>query len=355
MSATSVIGGTSPYTYSIDGVNFQTSTDFINISSGAYVLTVRDANSCEFSVNVAINDTPGPNGLTASTTETLCSAANGSITVDAVSGGVAPYTYAVDGGSFQSANSFSDLSAGAHIVSVRDVNGCILSENITINDRAGASDLTFNVTPSTCGNSDGIITIISVIGGTAPNQYSIDGGPFQSGLSFGGLSVGSYAITVRDNNGCQLTENVTVNDTGGPSGLTFTVVRANCGQSDGAITVSSVSGGVAPFEYSLDNITYQSSTAFSALAAGDYGVFVRDSNGCVFIENIAVPSDGPESFDLVANNATCSITNGTVSVTNIQGGTAPYLYSIDGTNFQSSPNFSGLAAGNYTVTIVAVS
>ena len=40
---------------------------------------------------------------------------------------------------------------------------------------------------------------------------------------------------------------------------------------------------------------------------------------------------------------------GSISATG-SGATAPYLFSIDGVNFQASNFFGGLAAGNYTVT-----
>lgn len=41
------IGGAKPYTYSIDGVNFQNSGVFNNLSPGMYVVTIRDANGCQ--------------------------------------------------------------------------------------------------------------------------------------------------------------------------------------------------------------------------------------------------------------------------------------------------------------------
>ena len=39
-------GGTPPYEYSIDLVNFQTSNVFTNLNQGAYIFSVKDANGC---------------------------------------------------------------------------------------------------------------------------------------------------------------------------------------------------------------------------------------------------------------------------------------------------------------------
>lgn len=47
---------------------------------------------------------------------------------------------------------------------------------------------------------------------------------------------------------------------------------------------------------------------------------------------------------------TCN-TSGSVSVT-ASGGTAPYEYSLDGTNFQTTSVFDGLAAGSLTITVM---
>lgn len=46
---------------------------------------------------------------------------------------------------------------------------------------------------------------------------------------------------------------------------------------------------------------------------------------------------------------TCGNDNGEIEVTGTSGGSAPYSYSLDGTNFSASNTFTGLSAGNYTV------
>ncbi|GIV22858.1 MAG: hypothetical protein KatS3mg025_0517 [Bacteroidia bacterium] len=61
------------------------------------------------------------------------------------------------------------------------------------------------------GVSDGSITVNVVAGsGTAPYEYSLNGGPYQASATFTGLSAGSYTVTVRDANGCTISQVVTV-------------------------------------------------------------------------------------------------------------------------------------------------
>src|SRR5207244_1817326 len=51
-----VSGGTSPYTYAIDGVTFGNSGNFSNLAAGSYTITVKDANGCTTTQPVTITE-----------------------------------------------------------------------------------------------------------------------------------------------------------------------------------------------------------------------------------------------------------------------------------------------------------
>ncbi len=57
---------------------------------------------------------------------------NGSITIDGVTGGKQPLSYSIDGTNFSDQTVFENLSAGTYIVTVRDANDCITTQQITI-------------------------------------------------------------------------------------------------------------------------------------------------------------------------------------------------------------------------------
>lgn len=53
-----VVGGTSPFEYSLDGINYQTSNQLTNLFAGQYTVYIRDAFGCEFTKDAAVSQ-PG--------------------------------------------------------------------------------------------------------------------------------------------------------------------------------------------------------------------------------------------------------------------------------------------------------
>ncbi len=86
---------------------------------------------------------------------------------------------------------------------------------------------------------------------------------------------------------------------------------------------------------------------------GNYTLLAIDPiSGCSNTDQVAVISNIAEiSMTAVTNPISCNATDdGIISITSISGGTEPYLFSIDGNNFTSTTEFTGLSAGNYTLT-----
>src|SRR6202000_2411602 len=142
--------------------------------------------------------------------------------------------------------------------------------------QAGAT-VTLATTAASCGNPTGSITA-TVTGGVAPFQYSIDGGAnYQNGNEFDNLAANPYTITVKDANGCISTASTTVTSSAGAT-VTLATTAASCGNPTGSITAT-VTGGVAPFQYSIDGgANYQNSNEFDNLAANPYTITVKDAN-----------------------------------------------------------------------------
>src|SRR5205814_6178256 len=95
-------------------------------------------------------------------TDATCATANGTITIGTVTGGVAPYTYQVDGGGYTGTLVYNNLAAGPHTVDVKDNNGCILSTPVTINNTNGPTAVQITPADATCATANGTITIGTV-------------------------------------------------------------------------------------------------------------------------------------------------------------------------------------------------
>ena len=127
-------GGTSPYTFGIDGGALGGSGTFSGLSAGTYTITVSDDNGCTNDVDYTVNE-PAP--ISASYTSTPSSGSDGSIDLT-VSGGTAPFTFAWTGPSGYTSTDEdpTGLAPGNYTVTITDANGCtfdLTNVNVTSN------------------------------------------------------------------------------------------------------------------------------------------------------------------------------------------------------------------------------
>ena len=106
-------------------------------------------------------------------------------------------------------------------------------------------------------------------------DYSLNGGPFQSSNIFTDVPSGlDHRITVRHTNGCEKLSPDFDIDQIEPLGLLIEEGQLNQ-------IVTSVSGGVAPYEYTVNGEVYGDEDKYFIYSSGDYTVAVTDANGCV--------------------------------------------------------------------------
>jgi gliding motility-associated-like protein len=139
-------GGTSPYSY-VWSDNFIGDTRS-NIAPGPYQITVSDNNNCDTVLNVSFDAPPGIQFALISIDSISCPRyTDGKILIDALGGspGVTiPYTYSLDGITFQNSRLFEDLPAGLYRVYVKDGNGCVRDTLVTIESPV---ELVFSIEP----------------------------------------------------------------------------------------------------------------------------------------------------------------------------------------------------------------
>lgn len=315
----SATGGTSPYQFNLNGGVFQTDPNFLDLPNGTYTVGVQDANGCTdaFTVIVAVNTLSAAIEVSEGIS---CFGANDGQLLVSVGGGTPPYQYSLNGGAFQNDPTFSNLGAGTYSAEVMDADGFSVSSNTVVL----TEPTQLNVTSTT----DGYTMTISSNGGTAPYLYSLNGGAAQQSNVFFPVPAGMHTVSVLDANGCQTSLSVEVD----VELLTANIVaaeNANCaGGSAGSITVEA-SGGVGPYEYSLNGGAFQASGQFTNLDAGTYAVTAKDQGGFTYvIMGVVIVEPQPLNADF-------SLTGTTMTVL-AAGGTSPYEYSFDGGPFSTS-------------------
>ena len=343
------LGGTAPYTYSWTGVGgFTASTSAITgLGSGDYTVVIAEVTGCSFTIpDITIWQALAPvvtnNGGESS------SCGNTGYIILYGSYGVQPYTYSIDGTNYSAGNSFINLPAGTYIGYVKDRGGCVSTKpNIIVTQAPPIVVTSYSRAATSCANN-GSIELYRT-GGIPPYSYSLNDVTYQSGNVFSNLSNGTYTGWVKDSKGCKSSlAGITVTKA---APVTVTARKTNTSACSNTGYIELVGGGGVPgYTYSLNNVTYQSSNAFSGLAAGSYNGWVQDSKGCkTVVFGISIGTDAASVINVTSTTAISSGCSNTGSIQLFRsGGFAPFTYSLNNVTYQASNTFTGLATGTYT-------
>ncbi|SDF28932.1 gliding motility-associated C-terminal domain-containing protein [Cellulophaga baltica] len=372
-------GGTAPYTWSEDGINFNplnetNGTDthlFENMPVGIYKYYVKDDFNC---VSI-ISNTLTVNAiadlvvnLDTSAAKINCSGDSTAVLIADAEGGLGSYQYALFSDAAltteiranQSSGIFTDLASGTYYVRVQSRDCEIVSIPVII-DEPTPITVDYDISEITCnGENDGSI-VLNLTGGSGVYMYSISPNlnRFESTNTFDGLAPGDYTVIAQDSLGCfELIEFTLVE----PAELTMTstVQDEIClDSSDGSISLA-IAGGIAPYFTSInatdDAAFVQDRTLFENLSAGTYTVYVKDTNDCLTTEIITVEVG-------VNLNATAEVlyectgdTPNTSLILTLEDQTVgnDVLYALDSTDpadFVLEPDFTNMTAGSHYVAI----
>ncbi|SHJ58053.1 gliding motility-associated C-terminal domain-containing protein [Maribacter aquivivus] len=379
IEAQNVTGGTAPYEYSIDGINFIPDTTananrFENLTDGTYTVTIRDASDCTFPTNQIVIDRPNPpTDLTIVESQITCPTGTANLTVNAING-AAPYVYTITAPSALTPTStsvneavFEGLAPDTYTVRVTDADGCFYEENYTINAINPISASGQTTQPISCfGAADGIIRFnVNFQAGqnftytiTGPAGVERTGGTEALIDNINNLAAGIYTIDIVDTDtNCTYTAS---HELEGPASAlaisSLTEIQPSC-TSAGSVSVLAT-GGWGSYVYELSNpdATVFGSNAtgsFNGLTqSGTYNGTITDANNCSI----------PFTFDLnpatapvlvITPNQDCFddavLLTLTASVSS--GGDGTFEYSLNGGAFSSTSVFPGLSAGTYTIDV----
>jgi hypothetical protein len=356
-----VAGGTGPvYQYSRNNGAYQAGGPvfvYPNIGTGAHTFVAKDAKgvlSNQVIVPVTSNATTTLSITAVEVTVNNCYGENSGRVVIQATGGVPALQYSLNGVDYQLSGTFTNqqLQSGVRYVYVKDALGCVKEGTVVV--PALPAQLQLQITavtnPSVTGASDGVI-VAEAAGGSPAYTYANNGATPQSTGVFGNLVANTYTVKVTDTKNCEDAKTVVLGANANELSLRVETQNPKCyGDNSGVITVN-VSGGTAPYEYSLDNITYQEGVnVFAGLTAGTYTVYVRDAKTptrAVAAINVVLTA----ASQLTVKATVESQPGGNVNIlASAAGGQVPYNYETDGRHSTTGLFTNLLANTNYTVT-----
>ena len=343
-ASVTVNSGIGPFTY-LWAPGGETTPTISGLSDGSYTVTVTDSLGCTAVENIVVGvDSDADASLTFANVS--CNGANdGSISASLTGSSLSPplnyvWTPAVAGNT----PTATGLAPGTYLVEITDSQGCsdTVSQIITEPPLLTASVTTINV--GCYGESTGSVSV-TASGGTAPYTYLWMPGAYTSD-NISSLPVGTYSVTVTDDNGCTANSSGIINQ---PDELQIssTAVNANCGQADGSASVTG-SGGFPTYTWSWSD--GQTGPNATNLSSGTYIVTITDLNFCTKTAPVTITDNaGPTATLKVVNNVTCAGgSNGNI-YTSVSGGTTPYTYLWS--NGQTTPTATNLPVGVYSLTV----
>ncbi len=351
--------------------------DLTGLGAGAYTITVIDADGCEESITVIVNEEntlvsnlilSDFNGSTIS-----CNGTCDGTALVAPSGGQGPYTITWSEPVPQNTVSLSNLCPGNYSVTIEDSNGCIITDNFTISEPAPLEGSVVSVSEILCNGTSSGEASVTASGGIAPYFYSWSDDPsgtpvLGQGPTLSNLGDGTYYVTVTDANGCEADNSVEVTVLPPPPPISISLSALLYGNGfnttcfdlqNGQITAI-VSGGSPGYTYvwtDENETNVGSGIVLIGVGCGEYTVTITDQNGCVESETIEIicPPQISATFAVTPNPCNDPLaTDGAIDLTPSGGTGMGYSYSwVDqnSVDFGNSEDLSNLPSGIYSVTI----
>ncbi|WP_281322979.1 T9SS type B sorting domain-containing protein [Flavobacterium aestivum] len=383
ITLTTTGGNTTPtanYTYevSFNGGGFAVVTSpYTATTAGTYDFRVTDANNttlCQATKKFILDPIPTTVFTTTQTHVSCNGDSDGTITVN-VTAGEGPYEYSLTDGvtttPFQTGNSFTGLKAGTtYVVSVRNVRNCVRnSAAITITEPNPLLATSAITTPLTCGAGNvaqpATVTVTATPGtGTAPYQYSFDGGTSYSSTNTYQTYVGiTFNVLVKDAKGCIYTlvngVNIPALDPPTQMDIAGTPIYCVAPNTTSTVTISNVINGVGPFTYQIISpaiVNNGNNPIFAGLTPNTYTFQVTDANNCTYQEAYTVdPVNNITVAGRIISNVTCFNAANGVAQFDITNFTGNYNYLFDGVPVNGVNNaqltFTNLAPGVHTLDV----
>ncbi len=324
--------------------NVSSTNSATNLPQGSYQITITQFN-CTYDTTIVLQN-PVPFESFFQIQQTTCGEDNGLIIVDNTpNSSVYSYTWTP---AVTTSNSATNLAPGSYQVSISD-NSCAFDTTITILPSSGLTS-TATIYNSTCQQANGAADIDVSPNGTY--TFTWPTGVNSTIDSAANLAAGSYLVSFT-NGICTGDTTILITTTTPPTDITTNITATQCDENTGEIAIGTTMGGTSPYTYSINNGIYSSAQVFDSLAQGTFTISVLDANNCSYQEQTLVPMfAGPTLIQVGLTNPNCGLNNGALIINGTIGGSAPYLYTVNGTSTPLQYSLQDLGVGSYFLNVV---
>ncbi len=370
---TETLSATEGYSYLWDDNSTNRSIDVT--TSGTYSVTVTDDNGCQNHTSVEVTVLPTPAAPTATTeNNTSCTSPNGSLTVTAPLG--SGYTYSI-GGAFQSATTFTNLSAGTYTLTVKNADACTASSEIEVEATGNNVDAHATATTPCAGGTIALTGTSTTEGVTyawsGPNGFtSAEQNPQITSAT--AANAGTYTLVVTET-ATNCTKNATVNVQVNTPAVALADIADKTVCADDDITLNAALDGTATgtvtYSWTGPNsfMSADQNPQIENITAANAGTYTVVATATNVVNGVSCTAFDTKSFELTVNTpaialedmtakSVCmgsqldlaAVTTGTTTGTPTFAWTGPN----DFTSAQQNPSIASVTADNEgTYTVVA--
>ncbi|HRZ41192.1 MAG TPA: gliding motility-associated C-terminal domain-containing protein [Bacteroidales bacterium] len=331
-----------------------------NINPGSMTSFQRQQDGSQIWYTTPVPVTPrGPNGapiqpatLSFQTLPDYCMNGTGKITLTVIPGGTGPYTIYWNGSAQAGGNILQNLTSGTYTVKVVDAYNCLITyDTITVPSAPGPSLSFSQVENEKCSAGNGKATV-QVIGGTAPFQYIWNNNPALNTATVTTLTAGTWVVHVKDQNNCEVTDSVVIENHKEPAVNIQLLSPDSCGIGRGA-AMAVVSGDYPPYTFQWNTTPVQTDSVATSLFSGTYTVSVTDGI-CTSTASVVIPLIPGPVADFRATPPAVYIEDGIVNFIDLSPGplTGWHWDFKDGnTSTQQNPVHKFTSLGTFPVTL----
>ncbi|MBL7935342.1 MAG: T9SS type B sorting domain-containing protein, partial [Bacteroidia bacterium] len=335
-TATLTASGATTYTWSTGG---NSSSINVNPTLNTTYTVIGAVNDCISQTYVSVNTRPN---ITVGGNTLICSGQTTTLTAS----GASNYTWTNSSSPSNPSGSvvIDSPNSTTNYTVTGNMNSCITSAVISVSVNSTPTISAISFTNTSCGLNNGSITITSL---PSTNTYSWSSGIISTSNIINNLASGNYTVTAI-NGTCETSTLISVSGSLPLVILASTVTPSDCGSNNGSISViDNQINSIYTWSPSISSTL----NSINNLAPGNYSLTIINGS-CATSTTFSIGLiGGPSGLDVIIDNTLCKNTDGSIQITNVINGTAPYLFSLNNSGFISATTYNNLSQGNYTVTV----